>query len=258
MRLTIGLGEVYDLKPVAIDRTGAERSDVSVKLATSNKKYVAVNGTQVKGVKVGSATITITEGDCEPLKVKITVAKAPKKVTLSQTAATVSEGETLKLTAALPGSAGTVRWAVEDAKVLSIESMSDDTFTVEIRTLAKGKTRVKATSYDGKKSALCTITVADAPEGIVFGAAKYEIAQGLTRKPETVMLPATAKAAVQYELEDAGHCVRRRERQCDGAFAGRDEAEGDGCKLQERHAHGDFCGNGNRRHAALHRGEGGT
>lgn len=53
MRLTIGLGEVYDLKPVAIDRTGAERSDVSVKLATSNKKYVAVNGTQVKGVKVG-------------------------------------------------------------------------------------------------------------------------------------------------------------------------------------------------------------
>ena len=203
VRLTIGLGEVYDLKPVAIDRTGAERSDVSVKLATSNKKYVAVNGTQVKGVKVGSATITITEGDCEPLKVKITVAKAPTKVTLSQTAATVSEGETLKLTAALPGSAGTVRWAVEDAKVLSIESMSDDTFTVEIRTLAKGKTRVKATSYDGKKSALCTITVADAPEGIVFGAAKYEIAQGLTRKPETVMLPATAKAAVQYELEDA-------------------------------------------------------
>ncbi len=203
VRLTIGLGEVYDLKPVAIDRTGAERSDVSIKLATSNKKYVAVNGTQVKGVKVGSATITITEGDCEPLKVKITVAKAPTKVTLSSKSATVSEGETLKLTAALPGSAGTVRWTVEDAKVLSIESVSADTFTVEIRTLAKGKTRVKATSYDGKKSALCTITVADAPEGIVFSAEKYEITQGLTRKAETVVLPATAKAAVQYEVEDA-------------------------------------------------------
>lgn len=203
VRLTIGLGEVYDLKPYAIHRTGEEYADAHITLATSNKNYVAVNGTQVKGVKVGSATITIKEGDCEPLKVKITVVKAPSKVTLSQTAVTVSEGETLKLKAALPSSAGTVRWAVEDAKVLSIESVSADTFTVEIRTLAKGKTRVKATSYDGKRSAMCTITVADAPEGIVFGAAKYEIAQGLTRKAEAVVLPATAKPVVQYEVEDA-------------------------------------------------------
>ncbi len=203
VRLTIGLGEVYDLKPVAIDRTGEVCADAQITLSTSSKSYVAVSGTQVKGVKAGSATITIKEGDCEPLKVKITVAKAPTKVTLSQTAATVSEGETLKLTAALPGSAGTVRWTVEDSKVLSIESVSADTLTVEIRTLSKGKTRVKATSYNGKKSAMCTITVADAPEGIVFGAEKYEIAQGLTRKAEAIVLPATAKATVQYEVEDA-------------------------------------------------------
>ena len=202
-RLTIGVGEVYDLKPVAIDRKGEVYADAQITLSTSSKSYVAVNGTQIKGVKAGSATITIKEGDCEPLKVKITVAKAPTKVTLSQTTATVSEGETLKLTAALPGSAGTVRWAVEDGKILSIESESADTFTVEIRTLAKGKTRVKATSYNGKKSAMCTITVADAPEGIVFGADKYEIAQGLTRKAEVVVLPATAKATVTYKVEDA-------------------------------------------------------
>lgn len=203
VRLTIGVGEVYDLKPAAIDRVGDEYADANITLSTSSKSYVAVSGTQIKGVKVGSATITIREGDCEPLKVKITVVKAPTKVTLSQTAATVSEGETLKLTAALPGSAGTVRWTVEDSKILSIESVSADTFTVEIRTLSKGKTRVKATSYNGKKSAMCTITVADAPEGIVFGAEKYEIAQGLTRKTEVAVLPTTAKATVQYKVEDA-------------------------------------------------------
>ena len=73
-KLTLGVGESYSLKV-----SGAKKYESSnPKRATVSTKGV------VKGVKAGSATITVTMKDGSQLKVKVTVRKAPGKVSLNK------------------------------------------------------------------------------------------------------------------------------------------------------------------------------
>lgn len=84
---------------MALSVGGEELDEEAFTLSTSSKRYVTVNGTQIKGVRTGSAKITITSVTDKTIKktVTITVKKAPTSVTITPAQVTVSENATFEL-----------------------------------------------------------------------------------------------------------------------------------------------------------------
>lgn len=202
--MKLGVGEVYTLNPAACDANGEENPDAEIALSTSNSKVVAVSGHQIKGVKTGTATITLRVADVSR-KIKITVVKAPTSVKLNKTSLTVSAGETVELLATLPNAVGTVTWKTGDAGIAAIEKtevVDANTTRVALRTQKAGTVTITAVSYDGKKKASCKLRVTEAPTGLVFAEESYSVSEGATLQMSVVVLPAGASCDVGYEIED--------------------------------------------------------
>ena len=130
-------------------------TDKKVTWSTSNADVaIAVKGVVV-GLTPGTATITAKVGDKEAT-CAVTVTKKPilvSSITLSKTTATVTEGDTLTLTATVnPDNADdkTVTWSTSDASIATVE----DGVVV---TLKPGTVTITATA--GSKKATCTIKV---------------------------------------------------------------------------------------------------
>lgn len=84
--VSVGLNETADC--IRFTNKNAKPTDYGYK--SSNSKVASVNKRgQVKGKKVGSAVITVRHGN-KSSKVKITVKKAPKKITLATTKLTLA------------------------------------------------------------------------------------------------------------------------------------------------------------------------
>lgn len=202
--MKLGLGEIYALSPAACDANGEENPDAEIALSTSNSKIVAVNGCQIKGVKTGTATVTLSVANVSR-KIKVTVVKAPTSVKLNQTNLTVSAGETVELLATLPNAVGTVSWKTGDANIAAIEKtevVNENATKVLLRTAKAGTVTITATSYDGKKKATCKLCVTEAPTGLVFAEESYSVSEGATVQTSVAVLPAGGNYVVRYEIED--------------------------------------------------------
>ena len=94
LKLILGKGEKYRLQ---IEGATGYKS--------SNKNVVTVSAKGVvTGVKAGkSATITVTRKKGSAQKIKVTVRKAPSKVTLNKASLTLEVGQTFRLKAKLLG-----------------------------------------------------------------------------------------------------------------------------------------------------------
>lgn len=219
--MKVGLGEIYALSPAACDANGEENPDAEIALSTSNSKIAAVNGHQIKGVKTGTATITLSVAGVSR-KIRVTVVKAPTSVKLNRTSLTVSAGETVELLATLPNAVGTVAWKTGDTDIAAIEKtevVNGNTTKVLLRTAKAGTVTIMATSYDGKKKATCKLRVTEAPTGLVFAEESYSVSEGATVQTSVAVLPAGGNYTVRYEVEDetvasvgdAGRLTAKRE-----------------------------------------------
>lgn len=156
-----------DLEPVAFDARGNE-VEAAFTLKSSKTAYVQVNGTSVKGVKAGSASVTITADNGIKKSVKIKVVKAPAKVGISRASATISEMDTLRLAAAVPtGTQGKITWSSSHPEVATVDE------TGFVTAVAPGKTEIIAKAYNGKQAS-CALTVMNEPTGVAFGESKTE------------------------------------------------------------------------------------
>ena len=142
-RLTLGVGERYSLKV-----SGAKKYESSnAKLATVSTKGV------VKGKAVGSATITVTMKSGSPLKVKVTVRKAPGKVRLNKAKLTLQAGKTYQLKATLPSkTASRLTWSSDKKSVARVS-------TTGLITAVKAGTTVITVKTFNQKTATCSVTV---------------------------------------------------------------------------------------------------
>lgn len=155
-RTSIGVKEIMDLEPVAFDARGNE-VEAAFTLKSSKTAYVQVNGTSVKGVKAGSASVTITADNGIKKSVKIKVVKAPAKVGISRASATISEMDTLRLAAAVPtGTQGKITWSSSHPEVATVDE------TGFVTAVAPGKTEIIAKAYNGKQAS-CALTVMNEP-----------------------------------------------------------------------------------------------
>ncbi len=186
--VSIGVGEKYDglsakLTPPSDSTTCA----TWIRWSSSNKKVAKVNATTgvITGVKAGSATITVTAAGGKTATCKVTVAKKPKKVSLSESKLTLTVGMKAALTASVPKgyASGKLTFESSKPKYVSVDGKGN------LVALKKGSSTITVTTYNGK-TATCKVTVKKAPASLTLSSEKISIAVD-----QKVVLKATAKSA---------------------------------------------------------------
>ena len=128
---------------------------VSWKSSNTGVATIAEDGT-VKGVAGGTATITVAAGNVSA-STRVTVVQPVTSISMSNTSASLSVGETLQLTAtANPSTANNkkVTWSSSDTSVATVSA------TGLVRAIKNGSAKITATAADGSNvTGNCNITV---------------------------------------------------------------------------------------------------
>ena len=158
--LLISVGESRKLS-ATVKPSGATNKEVSW---TSNNESVATvdsNG-NVKGLKEGSATITVTTKDgSKTATCKVTVSKpvstiAVTGVSLNKTSLSLTVGESQSLSATVsPSNASdkSVSWKSSDTSVATVDGSGN------VKAVKAGTATITVTTKDGSKTATCKVTV---------------------------------------------------------------------------------------------------
>ena len=188
--------------------TPADATDKTVIWSTSDTNVATVDNGVVTAKSAGTATITAKAGDKTATCV-VTVAKkviAVSGITLSQTTAALTEGETVTLTATVtPADATdkTVTWSTSDAAVATVENgvvtaVSEGTATI--------------TAKAGDMTATCEIFVEKkviAVEGISLDVTSVELTRGDSLTIHATVYPedATDKTVEWSSSDETVACV---------------------------------------------------
>ena len=131
----------------------------SVKWTSSNESVATVSGGIIKGVSIGTATITATTNNGKTATVKVTVTKNDSiidatGVTISPTSLTLTTGKTGTLTATVSPSNATDKTVTWTSSNESVAKVSGGTVTA----VAEGTATITAKTSNGK-TATATVTV---------------------------------------------------------------------------------------------------
>ena len=152
------VGKVIKLPVKMTMEDGSEDCLTTYTLSSSSTRYVAVNSAgQVKGVKAGSATVTLTAGNGDVVTCKVVVCAAPRKVVLNKSSIVLGEGmKTAELAARVYYSSSKYfTYSYEDCLGTGSFSSSNpaaatvDAATGEITAVAKGETVITFTTLNG-------------------------------------------------------------------------------------------------------------
>ncbi len=142
-KITLGLGETFTLK--VANTTG------KVTYKSSKTKYVKVTSAgKITAKKKGSATITATLADGTKLTCKVTVKKAPKKISLAKKSVTLKKGKTYKIKVKLPANTASykITYKTSSKKVATVDTAG------KVTAKKKGKATITVTTFNKKKATL--------------------------------------------------------------------------------------------------------
>ena len=193
--LYIGVGDSIQLNP-EMDAGSA----ATLQYSTSKSKYATVNADGVvKGVRTGTAVITVKTHNGLKDTIKVVVKKAPSSVKLAEKAITLGVGETHALNAS---------WTAGTYTSLSYASDSDAIATIDadgkVTAHNVGSTTLCVSTHNGK-TAKCTLTVMQAP-GYVQLTAPQEMGVGDSANLLAELSPNSA-SALKYSVS-AGTAVK--------------------------------------------------
>ena len=179
-----------------------DATDKTVTWTASDETIATVANGVVTAKKVGTATITAKAGD-KTASCAITVIPTPViYVSLSQTAATMIEGESLTLTATISPDDATnqnVVWSSSNSNVASVDSEG------KVTAVEAGSAIITATTEDGGKTATCEITVIAKVSGISLNKTSVTITEGDSLTLVATISPANAtNKNVRWSSSDAG------------------------------------------------------
>ena len=154
-KTSVTVGKTLEL---AAKVTPENAADKTIKWSTSNKTIATVSSEGVvTGVKKGSVTITAKSTNGKKATCTVTVQNpvAVKRVVLSSTTASVTEGKTVALTATIsPENAAdpSVTWSSSDKTIATVDAAG------VVHGVKAGTVTITATS-NNKKTATCKVTV---------------------------------------------------------------------------------------------------
>ncbi len=150
--LTLGKAETYTLK-ATVSPVSASKS---VKWTTSDSKVVTVSNGKVTAKNTGTATITVKTTNGKTAKCKVTIKKAPTKITLNKTSITLNIKKTFTLKKTLPsGSASNkVTYTSSNKNIAAVNSAG------KITAKKAGTATITAKTFNGK-TAKCKVKVED-------------------------------------------------------------------------------------------------
>lgn len=151
--LTLGIGEKYDLNSSLPSGEGAY--SIVYTSADSSIAPVAKAGGLVTAKRLGTTTVTATSYNGRKVSCKITVKKAPTKISLNKRTLVLYVGEKYDLNSSLPSgeAAHSIVYTSADSGIASVAKAGG---LVTAKKL--GTTTVTATAYNGKKVS-CTVAV---------------------------------------------------------------------------------------------------
>ena len=165
----IGLGEVLG---DALQIRFNEGSAASVRFKSSNTRYVKVNadGT-LTGLRVGSATVTVTSHNGLTASCRVVVQQAPSKVALRLPISAFSVGQTQRAEVSVTGRG---HWILtsSDPTVVAVED------GCVLHALQEGDVTITARTYNGK-TASAKLHVLPAPEEVYPVVESASVAEGL-------------------------------------------------------------------------------
>jgi len=157
----IALGDSISI-PVTFD-TGCE----SYSLSVGDASIAAAKDDTVRGLALGSTTLTATSRSGHFASCTLTVVEAPEGIRLSHSSAelTLRVGDALQLSAeVLPGGAGSVHYTSSDPGIATV-----DYHTGLVSPVGHGECTITAATYDGRHSAQCTIRTVHLLAGVKIG-----------------------------------------------------------------------------------------
>ena len=170
--LKLGVKEKYNLEL----KDGVSPESVGAVFTSSKTSVVKVNKTTGRLVarKKGTAIITMTTADGSVSTCKVSVLKAPTKVSISSKKMTLGVGEEATLKASVhKTSASAFLFSSNKPEVVSVEANG------HIVALKKGTAKITVKTFNGKKAS-CTVTVKAAPKSVSFSKSEVSIWKGDT------------------------------------------------------------------------------
>ncbi len=159
--------------------------DKSVTWTSSNTAVATVSDKGlVTAIAKGTATITAKTVNGLTANFTLTVRPVVESVTLSQTEATLTAGESFTLTATiLPGDAlQTMTWTSSDPSVATVSDKG------VVKAVAKGTAAITVKSANGK-TAECKVTVAPLPESVTLSKSEITLEIGESETLTATVLP---------------------------------------------------------------------
>ena len=147
--LTLGVKQSVTLTPSIPKDTHAAFtwSSKDTAIAAVSKAGVII------GKKVGSTTVTVKTQNGKKASVKVTVKKAPRKVELDRSTASLTVKGTLQLKATLPADTySPITWSSSNKKIARVSTLG------KVTAVAVGTATITAATYNGRTAA-CVVTV---------------------------------------------------------------------------------------------------
>lgn len=176
-------------------------TDKSLKWTTTDKKVVKVTQTGViKGIKPGTATITVTSVQSgKKATCVVTVVRPVTGVTLNKAEATLEKGATLTLRATVTPSDATnqnLKWATNNRAVATVNSQG------VVTAVGVGTAVIVVKTRDGGFKDKCTVNVVVNPTSIKLNKTKLKVFTGTSARLTATLTPDDAAATVTWKSSD--------------------------------------------------------
>ncbi|MBR6766894.1 MAG: Ig-like domain-containing protein [Clostridia bacterium] len=190
-KIYLGVGDSYLIVPDVGDSVGG------FKYSSSDKKIAKVSSDGVvKGVKTGTAKITVKTYNGKKATLTVVVQKAPGKITPQTKRIELGIGETCTIGYKLPSKTRTtVTFTCPDAGILNVDER-----TGLVNALSPGETQVRMRTHNGKE-AFTEVGVFPAPEWIKLNceALTMGVGQVFTLRPS---IPEESRSAIRFFSSD--------------------------------------------------------
>ncbi len=190
--LVLGLGEKR-----ALDVGFSDGEAHGLRFSVKNTRIAKVSASgEVSARAVGSTTVRIESEFGSEASVKVTVKKAPSKLSLKAARTTLAVDERLKLSRALSsGSASALSYASSDPAVATVDADG------EVVAVAPGTAKITARTFNGKKASV-TLKIVSAPTDVTM---EGELTLGVGQKAGlTPRLGGDGVGAYSFRCDDAG------------------------------------------------------